>query len=164
MRGIICLEMAAVYSALGANGKNVGNIGSLLSVHRNESSRLNVNVGVLGADGMAIGASAHRDEDAVEPLRGRCAFALEMHHEIFAPCFDLGDLTLQEDVFVALGHPCMQRFDDIRITLCNEPVQHLDNGDLGTQGVIDGGHLKTNDPSTDDQEPRRDVFELQCRG
>ena len=59
-----------------ADGEDVRHVGALLLVHRDEALLVDLDAGVLGTDQLAVGATAHRHQHAVEELRCRGIVAL----------------------------------------------------------------------------------------
>jgi hypothetical protein len=41
----------------------------------------------------------------------------------------------------------------VRVAIRQQPVEHFNHRDLGSQSVVDGGHLEADDAAADDQQP-----------
>jgi hypothetical protein len=54
--------------------------------------------------------------------------------------------------------------DQVLVCSGDELVHQLDDGDLGAELVVDGGHLEPDNPAAEDEQPLRDLAELQRAG
>jgi hypothetical protein len=68
------------------------------------------------------------------------------------------------DTGVGLRDPLVQRLDQVFVRARDDLVHQLHDGDLGAEFVVDGRHLQPDDPAPEDQQPPRDVGQLQRAG
>jgi hypothetical protein len=68
------------------------------------------------------------------------------------------------DRLVAALDALVQRPHEVLVAAGDERVHQLDDRDLGPQRVVHRGHLEPDDPAADDQQPARDVGELERAG
>ena len=120
-----------------------------------------VDPGGLGLDGAAVGHAPDGDEHAVEHPR---AGAGDLHLEPVLLGLDALRPAGQEHVLVAAADPLGQDADEVGVAAREQVVEHLHDGHLGAERVVDARHLQTDDPAADHQQPPRDRRRRQRSG
>src|SRR4051794_17005667 len=82
------------------DGEYMRHVCAHLLVYGDETSFVDLNAGVLGADGLAVRPAAHSYKNLVEGIAGGGAAAFERHFQTLALRLDLGHLRLEVDCLI----------------------------------------------------------------
>jgi len=129
----------------------MGQCGLLALIDREKAVPIQCQTDRLQAKPHGVGPPSHRHQDSVEAL-GRRRLALKDNLYASRSGGDPGHFSLGADSIFLLQFQ-EERLDQIAVCGRDNLRQHLDDGDLGTERIVDLGHLQTDDAAADDQQP-----------
>lgn len=140
---------------------DVGDLGSVLGVNDDTAAVISLKANVLKAEAAGVRSSTNGNEDYVGLDRfglatlGRVNLKLDLIARLVTTD-NLGvelelETLLLEDLLCVLGNLSVH-------TGATNLAEELDNSDLGAKSRPDGGHLKTNDTTTNDGHGLRDLL------
>ncbi len=98
---------------------------------------------------------------AISTLSYTCGSTLRLgfegHAQAFLRGFDLADLGLDHDAFVALRDALLQRPHEVAIAARHQAIGELDDADLHAERVVHRRHFQTDDAAADDQHALRQI-------
>ena len=133
-----------------ANREDIGHVGAHLPVNRDETHIIDVDPGIFGADFFTVRTPPDRDQNLVENGGIRRLVTFEGYLQAILLRLDLGYLGFQQDGLVARLDYLGQRTHEILVATRDQAVHELDHGNLGTERVVDRGHLEADDAAADD--------------
>ena len=137
-----------------ADREDVRHVGPLLIVDRHEAALIDQDARGLGAEAVAVGTAADRDEHSPEQAgAGLAVVTLHRHHEAVLLRLDPGHAGCRVDVLQALGKPALEGPHQIPVDAGQQLRQQLDDGDPVAQGGVDRRNLQPNDAAADHQKP-----------
>ena len=135
-----------------ADGEDMGNIGTLLAVHGDESAVVHGHARGAGVQHLAVGPTPDRHKDLVEAIGGGAALVvLEGDGQPVLVGRDRRDLGLEQDLLVSGLDPLMQGLDDVLVGAGDDLVHQFHDRYAGPQRVIDAGHFQPDDAAAQNQ-------------
>ena len=103
-------------------------------------------------DGIAVGASADRDEHAVEVLRLGRIRALEGDVQFAGARLHRRRASAQHDALITLLDPPLQNPDQIPVGAGHQALAQFDDTDRGAERFVHARHFQADDPAADHQQ------------
>ena len=135
-------------------------VGAHLLVHRDEAAFVDRDTGSFRADVAPVGAAADGQQHAVIQLRLGRLLAFEGDFQTAFVRFDLADLGLQVNRFIAFFDALVQRAHQVAIRAGNQAVGQLHHADFAAERVVHRRHFQPDDAAADDQHAPRYIFEF----
>lgn len=159
----LLLSLVGKHGAEGdiTNTSDVGDLGSVLGVNDDTAAVVSLEANVLKAEAAGVGSSTNGNEDDVGLDRFGLATLgrVNLELDLVARLVTADNLGVELELKTLLLEDLLGVLGDLSVhTWATNLAEELDNGDLGAKSRPDGGHLKTNDTTTNDGHGLRDLL------
>ena len=110
-----------------ADREDVGDVGSLLSVGRDEALVVDLEACALGPDAVAVGAAPDRDQNTIVGLARGAAGVLQNRFETLVPRPEGADPGLESHRLVVSFDASRKRCDEVGVATGHERGHQLDH-------------------------------------
>lgn len=144
-----------------SDGEDVAVVGLEVGVGQDSVSVVELDSDLLGTETLSEWGSSGGDEDvsAFFGDGGSSSNGLVGDLCVISVVDDLGDLVGSVDLDSLLGEDSVEGLGDLSVSNGDDSVSVLDDGDLGSESLVDLSHLDSDDSSSDDDHGFRDLVE-----
>ena len=146
-----------------ADGVDVRHGRAALRVDGDEAARRHLDAGGLDARDVAVGLAADRHEHLVEHLRLRLDVAFEGDVHAVGLLHHADDLRARQHLLADGLDAPPEHVDEVAVGARQQPVEHLDDGDLRAEGRVDRAQFEADVAAADDEQARRDPLASRAR-
>src|SRR6185312_17231416 len=147
-----------------ADREDVRHVGPQLLVDIDEAAIRHLNAGRVRSDELAVRRAADGYQHAAIHLWSRCFLTFESHAQSLGQRLDLRHSRAQQDLLVAGADAPLERTHQIRVAARHELRCQLDDTHAAANGIVDASHLEPDDAAADDEQPARELGQLQRIG